>query len=174
MESVSAIVYSTSLRREECLRRLQRHSARPGWKPQPKGTIYAKIRGDRFRLFATGPAYTHNSFAPFFYGRLEEETNGTKIRGSFRMHWYVQGFLMVWFGGLAVMSGVVLFLILFRPNSAWEHGRSPPVWMAAGPVGMMALGAGLVLFCRWLARGQRENLRSFLSEELEAQLNDRI
>jgi hypothetical protein len=167
---MSAVVYSTMLTKDECYRRLQRHNGRAnwgwGWERWEEGTISANVRGDRFRLFGSGPLNIRNSFAPFYYGRLEESSGGTRIKGRFRLHPLVRVFLAVWFGGLAVMEALMLWL----PRSAWGHGRPPPWWAPLGPVAMMMLGYGLILAGGWFARGQLESMQRFLSRELEAQL----
>jgi hypothetical protein len=161
---MSATVYTTDLRKEECIERLQRHAGRGGWVPWVEGTIGARIRGDRFRLFAWGPSNVRNSFAPFFYGRLEGGTGSTRICGRFQFHPIVQAFLVMWFGGLVVGGSLELLL----PSSAWESGRSLPLFVSLVPVGMILLGVCFVMVCRWFARGQMENLRHFLRCELKA------
>ena len=168
---MSATIYTTDLTKEECLRRLQKHTSRGGWVPLAEGwwvpwaegTIAAKIRGDRFRLFAWGPLNTSNSFAPFFYGRLEGGTSGTCTRGRFQFHPLARGYVYLWFGGLVAMCGFLLLL----PQSAWD-GRPPPRYAVLGPIAMILLGVGLVRWCRWLARRQLESLRNFLAHELQA------
>lgn len=137
--------------------------------PWADGTVAAKIRGDRFRLFAWGPRNTGNSFAPFFYGRLEAGTSGTVIRGRFQLHRIVQAFLVVWFGGLIAGGGLVLFL----PPTAWGRGQPLPPLAVLGPAGMLLLGLGFLRLCRRLARGQAESLRCFLARELQAQVRVR-
>ena len=161
---MSATIYTSDLTKDECLRRLQGHTGRSGWTRWAEGTISAKVRGDRFRLFAWGPVNLRNSFAPLFYGRLEEGIGETRIRGRFCMHPIVQAFLFVWFGGLVAGAGLMLFL----PPSALGSGLRPSVFALLGPAGMGLLGLGLVRFGRWLARGQMESLRCFLARELKA------
>ena len=132
--------------------------------PWVEGTIAARIRGDRFRLFACGPSNVRNSFAPFFYGRLEGGTGSTRIRGRFQFHPIVRAFLVMWFGGLVVGGSQELLL----PSSAWESGRSLPLFVTLAPMGMILLGVCFVMVGRWFARGQMENLRHFLKCELKA------
>ncbi len=173
---MSATIYRTDLTKEECLRRLQKHTSRGGWVPLAEGwwvpwaegTIAAKIRGDRFRLFAWGPLNVGNSLAlaPYFYGRLDGGASGTCIRGRFRFHPIIRGYLFVWFGGLVAMCGLLLLL----PQSAWG-GQPPPRYAVLGPIAMMFLGVGLLRWCQWLARRQLESLRNFLAHELQAQLD---
>lgn len=163
---MSAIVYTTDLPKDECLRRLRKHVGRGGWQRWAEGTIAAKIRDDSFRLFAWGPANVRNSFAPFFYGSLQSGADGTSIRGHFRFHPIVRGFRVLWFGGL--MAGCVL--ILFTPQSKWSGGQAPPALAVLAPAAMMFLGFGFVRFGRWLARGQRDSIQNFLIRELEARV----
>ena len=80
---MSATIYTTDLTKDECLLRLQKHTGRGGWARWAEGTIAAKIRGDRFRLFAWGPANVRNSFAPFFYGRFEVVAEAHVFEGVF-------------------------------------------------------------------------------------------
>ena len=161
---------TTELTKEECLRRLQKHTGSAnwgwGWGRWEEGTISTNVHGDRFRLFASGSLNARNAFAPFFYGRLEESGGGTRIAGRFRLHPFLRVFLAVWFGGLTFMVGLLLWL----PRSAWGTERPPPWWAPLGPVAMMLIGYGLILVGRWFAGGQLECIQRFLSRELQAQL----
>ena len=162
---MSAITYTSNLPKDECLRRLLAQRRHGFWTPWAEGTISARVRGDRFRLFAWGAVNLRNSFAPLFYGRLEEVEGKTRIHGRFRMHTLVQAFLFVWFGGLLAGAGLLLFI----PASDWGSGQRPPMFALLGPAIMGLLGFGLVRFGWWLGRGQVESLMSFLTRELEAQ-----
>jgi hypothetical protein len=119
---MSAITYTSDLPKDECVRRLLAQTRQGCWTRWAEGTISARVRGDRFRLFAWGPVNLRNSFAPLFYGRLEEVEGKTRIHGRFRMHTSVQAFLFVWFGGLLAGAGLLLFL----PASAWESDQRRP------------------------------------------------
>jgi len=160
---MSVTIYMSQLTKDECVRQLQEHAGRGCWTQCAEGTISTKIRGDHFRLFAWGSL--RNSFAPLFYGRLEEASGKTRIRGCFRMHPIAQAFLSLWFFGLTAIAALILFL----PSSAWESGRAPSVFAALGPAGMILLGFGFLRFSRWLARGQMESLRRFLKRELSTE-----
>ena len=129
-----------------------------------QGTVVAKLRGDRFRLYAHGPKYVHNSFVPFLYGRLEATNEGSRIVGRFRMHPYVRVFMSVWFGGLVAMSVFVPVLAL---AGRFNNGRPPFIAMVA-PLMFILFGVGLLAFGRWIARGQVSRLLQFLREDLEA------
>jgi hypothetical protein len=162
---MSVDIYTTNLPKDECIRRLQNHAGRIGGSQQwSERTVTAKVRGDRFRLFMRGPANARNSFAPFFYGRFEEGGGKACIRGRFRMHPFVRGFLFLWFGGLMVIGSLIVLL----PATAWGSGRPPPVLVVLGPAGMMLLGYGLVCFGQRLGKGQLASLRCFIERELDA------
>jgi hypothetical protein len=165
---MSRLVYITALSPDECLQRLQARASKrlssSAWSPPEEGTVAAKLRANRFRLFAQGQKYVRNSFVPFFYGRVEASREGTRIIGSFRMHPFVHVFLAIWFGGLAVMA-VVFPVVAFSGN---VQGGKPPFVFVVGPVLMMLLGVGLVAVGRRLSRGQIPRLREFLREELKA------
>jgi hypothetical protein len=74
---MSAMTYTSDLSKDECLGRLQAHTGRGLWTRWAEGTISARIHGNRFRLFAAGSANVRNSFAPFFYGHLEDARSNT-------------------------------------------------------------------------------------------------
>ena len=161
---MSATIYITDLTKDECIRRLQKHSGRNSWTRWAEGTVSAQIRGDHFRLFAWGPVNFRSSFSPFFYGRLEGGNGRTHIRGRFRSHPIARAFLVAWFGVLVAMAGLVLVL----PPSAWGSGRALSPFASLGPAGMILLGLCFVRFGRWLARGQVDSLKGFLAHELRA------
>jgi hypothetical protein len=161
---MSALTYTSNLPKDECVRRLLAQRRQDFWAEWAEGTISARVRGDRFQLFAWGPLNLRNSFAPLFYGRLEEVEAKTRIHGRFRMHTLVQAFLFVWFGGLLAGAGLLLFL----PASAWGSGQRPSMLALLGPAIMGLLGFGLIRFGWWLGRGQVQSLRSFLTRQLEA------
>lgn len=161
---MNATTYTSELPKDECLRRLQAQTGRGVWTRSAEGTISARIRGDQFRLFAWGRPNLRNSFAPFFYGRLERANGKTRVRGHFSMHLLVRAFFFLWFGGLTAVAGLILFL----PSSEWGSGQRPPGFALLGLAVMGLLGFGLVRFGRWLGRGQAETLRLFLARDLQA------
>ena len=168
--NMSRLLYTTKLSADECLQRLQARSQErlsiSAWSLPERGSVFVKVRANRFRLFAQGHKYVRNSFVLFFYGRVEESGDGARIIGVFRMHPLVRVFLLIWFGGLAIMSVVFPFVAFSGKVQAGE----PPVIFVVAPLLMILLGVGLVSFGRWLSRGQVSRLRQFLSEELKATL----
>jgi hypothetical protein len=54
---------------------------------------------------------------------------------------------------------------ILPPQGQFEAGRVP---LLAASVGMMAFGVALVMFSRWLARGEQKAILDFLKVKLEA------
>ena len=122
--------------------------------------ILGKIRGTGFRLQKR--RYYRNSFAPYFYGRLEAADGGTRIEGEFKMHPAARIFMTFWFSFLALFAAAALIL----PSQGQpEAGRLPFLAVAAF---MAAFGVGLIKFSRWLARGEKVAIMDFLKSKLEA------
>lgn len=128
----------------------------------------AKVRGDRFRLFAQGPRFVRNAYAPFLYGRVEAALGGTRIVGRFRMHPLVRVFNFIWYGGLVIMGFLFPVLALSQEFPAGE----PPFWIIIGPWLMILVGLGFEAFGRRIARGQVVRLHQFLRTDLEAAPED--
>ena len=165
-------VYRSDLRLDECLQRLQARCGsawapwRGRWEWPAEGTVWAKIRGRRFRIFAQGPPYIRNSFVPFFYGRLDDKAGGCEIRGRFGIHPIVVAFMTFWFGGLG--AGFVT-MVLGRLSILTLPGIPPPLVVVVAPLGMMLFGIGLLTVGRRSARAQLRELERFLKHELKAQ-----
>lgn len=167
-----AQTYITSLSIEECRSRLTHPKYSPPgfftfnpFTPPPKGTIFVKLRGDRFRLFAAGPKHILNSFAPFFYGSLEALPNGSRIHGRFHMHLFARIFMAIWFALLGFIT-----LLLTSSLFSTEHQLMQPLYVVFGAPLLMALfGIGLVRLCWWFAEEQRQNMQDFIRNDLLAQ-----
>jgi hypothetical protein len=108
--------------------------------------------------------YYSNSFTPFFYGKLAEVDGGTVVEGEFRLHPFIRLFLLFW----------LAFLLLFGASAiivpAPQHPVSdiPRGWFYAGIALLAVVGVAFVQLGRWLARGEREVIHSFLKSTLEA------
>jgi hypothetical protein len=122
-------------------------------------TIIAKINGAKFRL-REKRGYS-NSFAPYFYGEMRANGEGTEISGDFRLHPFVIGFMALWFGMLFVMGGVMISSIV---QLATHHvsAKSNPWIGIFVPVLMMVLGFAMVMFGQWLARNEKVRIIRFL------------
>jgi hypothetical protein len=122
--------------------------------------MLGKIQGNKFRLQKR--RNYRNSFAPFFYGQLTNDGVDTLIVGEFRIHPAAKAFMAAWFAFLLIFS---LMAVILHPQGQFEAGRVP---LLAVSVGMMVFGVALVMFSRWLARGEQRAILDFLKVKLEA------
>jgi hypothetical protein len=132
------------------------------WDSATPGSVLGEFRGPVFRLHTK--KYYSNSFTPFFYGKLAEVDGGTVVEGEFRLHPFIRLFLLFW----------LAFLLLFGASAiivpAPQHPVSdiPRGWFYAGIALLAVVGVAFVQLGRWLARGEREVIHSFLKSTLEA------
>ncbi|MDQ7780467.1 MAG: hypothetical protein RDV41_12295 [Planctomycetota bacterium] len=168
--------YVTGLSLDECAKRIRARTygltgmVKPSWysllgrSERPgEGTVVAELKNDRFRLYAFGPRWLRNSFAPHLYGTIASVVERTRISCRFQMHGAARAFLIVWFGVLAIAVTLVLLAVIssLAPRSVlWE------ALLGAG--GMAAFCLALVGASRYAAHGQRIRLERFLREDLEA------
>jgi hypothetical protein len=133
------------------------------WDAPAPGGVVGEFRGPAFRLHTRN--YYKNSFSPFFYGKLMEADGSTVLEGDFRLHPFIKLFLAFW----------LAFLVLFAASAvivpAPQHAVSGVgrYWFYAGLALLAFLGVGFVQIGRWLARGEREVIQSFLKSTLEAE-----
>jgi hypothetical protein len=107
-----------------------------------------------------------NSFRTFVFVRFYPSGTGSRVHVRYGISPFVTIFMVVWFGLLALIGGG-MFVYAF---GAYLHGNAPrETWVLLGsPAAMVAAGAGLVRFGRWLARNEKGLLTQFLREELSA------
>ena len=99
-------------------------------------------------------------------GALEEDGSETSVRCKFGMRPFVVGFMTFWFGGVVLLSSAGLIMSL---TSSTPHGSNS--WAdAIIPIGMIAFGAGLVGFGRYLARDENAFLTQFVCDTIEARV----
>lgn len=75
----------------------------------------------------------NNSYNPIIRGWMEEDEEGTKIHVTMRMHKFVSGFSVFWFGGVS-------FFFLIGVLLAFAEGLIPALPMVLGPVVMFIFG----------------------------------
>ena len=120
--------------------------------------ILVRSKGTKFRLQKR--RYYHNSYAPFFYGQFIPTGSGTIIEGSFKMHPAAKIAMFVW---CAILASIILIAAL-----APLGGQARPGGTVQVSSFMLLLGLGMVMFGRWLGRGEVRALSEFLHETLEA------
>ena len=162
-----AVTLRTEIPIEECRARLAAGvdverlafswSGHAGSKP-----ILGKFSETGFRLQKR--RYYRNEFAPFFYGRFVSAYRGTVIEGEFRMRPFVRAFIVIWFSFLVFYLAIALIqLAMGRPGV--QEDRVPLLLV---PLCMMAFGVALVMFGRWLGRGEERAIVAFLKSTFEA------
>jgi hypothetical protein len=151
---------ATRLSPDECVRRL-RENVDSWWMLFGKKSVIGRISETRF----TGRVRIsyRNSFQTCVRADIHAEAGGTFIVCRFGMSRFVIAFMAVWFGGVgAGFCGVLLVLL-------HQGGHGADAWSGLGVMTvMLGFGAGLVLFCRWLARDEQAILTRFLCDLLQA------
>jgi hypothetical protein len=99
-----------------------------------------------------------NSFQTVLAATLADDGGGTRLSCRTGMSAFVIVFMCVWFG-LTMLIAIPITNIAIQNHDAWS------VLFNAG---FLAFGAGLVSLGRWLARGEREFLVSFLEDVVDA------
>ena len=133
------------------------------WDAQAPGAVVGEFRDPVFRLHTK--KYYSNSFTPFFYGKLTEVEGGTVLEGEFRLHPFIRLFLLFWLSFLVLFG---LSAIIVPPPQHPDSGLNRCMFYT-GLALLTVLGIGFVQFGRWMARGEREVIHSFLKNTLEAE-----
>jgi hypothetical protein len=152
------IELATRLSPDECVRRL-RENVDGWWMMFGKKPVIGRLSGTRFTGRVRIPY--RNSFQTCVSADIHAEAGGAFIVCRFGMNRFVIAFMAVWFAVAAAgFCGVLLVLL-------HQEGRGGDAWSGlAVMMAMLGFGAGLVLFCRWLAR--EAILTRFLCEVLQA------
>ncbi len=101
-----------------------------------------------------------NSFQTVLAVNLEADGSHTLLKCRSGMSPYVVGFMGVWFA-IVVLIGAVA-------GTAGVAVQGTPWIMAAAPLFMFAFGAAMVVFGRYLARGEHDFLMDFLLKTTDA------
>jgi hypothetical protein len=145
----------------ECLDRL-RGVTQSEWKIFGKSPVVGRI-GERFKLRKRLSGGSYNSFQTFVSGRLIDEGASTRIACRFGMHWFVTLFTVIW---LAPFVTTLIFSLAV--DLATLRIQNPESYLV--PVIFTAFGCGLVCLGRYMARGERQFLRDFLRDTLDARV----
>jgi hypothetical protein len=105
--------------------------------------------------------------APRLVLTLQAEPSGTRFEGTFRMARAAKWFFWVWVTGLLLMYTILL--IAFA-RGAERHGSL--LLLLGGPPILLAFGAGLLVFSRWISRGDDRTMIEFLERVLGTSVQD--
>ena len=148
-----------NLTSEEALGRIQSATDKEAfWTWEHKGSkgFVTKITRNKFCLrkrrprFMNTPFVYRNSFAPLFYGVVEEINDRSKISGCFRMHLSVLLFLLIWFSLIGLQYFQLLPVGFFFSNAQLK--------------GVFIFTICLVLGGKLLGLPEKEETRSFLDD----------
>ena len=108
-----------------------------------------------------------NSFQSILVATLRPERSGTLISGTCGMRSAVRLFMLIWFAGIMLIGGGLLYSTLAAMFSG--AGRQPHDYLLVLiPPGMLVLGFALTKFGRHLARNETQFIRQFLIQTLDA------
>jgi hypothetical protein len=114
--------------------------------------------------------YWHNDFAPFFYGQIQSEGNGTRIEGYFDIARHVRLYMRIWLGAVAIM-GAPIFVLTLLEAAKGRHNVSGDAWVGlAVPPGLVAFGVLLPKVGRWMGRPQERAMLEHIQNTLGARL----
>ncbi len=129
----------------------------------------SSINDDQFVLKKYNRIYA-NTFAPLYFGTLVPAVGrvGTMIQGRFDVTPFVKVGMSVWL--LIAFAGSVSGTLFLLVQMLSGHNiSSDDLMIAIVPIALLAFGATLVTFGRWLGRRDDEQyLMDFLKRTLEA------
>jgi hypothetical protein len=167
MAKPEIIILRSDLAPDECMRRIEA-STEPGSRTifslsGYKGSkpLLVKFEGNQFALWKR--RYYRNDFAPYFFGTLSPDNQGTRLEGHFDMNRWTKIFMRIWIAFALLFSVPVLFAMLSRPiqGNAWVG--------ILFPIGFILFGIFLPKFGRWLGRSEEKFMVEFLEATLAAQ-----
>ena len=145
------------------MRRL-RGTVRSEWALFGRGAVVGRVGDSSFSMRKRLPAFFHNSFQTQVTCRMESEGGATRLHARFGLHFFAAVLMAIWFGFLAA---TMLISIAF----SLDHGTTsiPAFFISLAPVAaMLLLLSGIVAFCRFLARNDRQFLLDFLKDTIQA------
>jgi hypothetical protein len=147
------------LSRQDCVLRLK-SKADPAWSDAVRGSVGE----NSFRLSRRIPY--RNSFQPCVSGTFVDDNGQTRLHCRVGLHPLVQAFCIVWFGVVAIGCGA---MVAAMAGLLPSHTAPAKLWPgAAVPFLMLAAGAGLVGFGKFIGRDDAEFLKDLLRRTLEA------
>jgi hypothetical protein len=99
---------------------------------------------------------------------LLDDGDRTRINCRFHLRLFVRVFSFVWLAGVILIGGAIFVAspaVLVRERSAAPQAAFLGLLV---PLFTMAFFAGLLKFCRYLARGERDYLLRFLQRSVGA------
>jgi len=101
-----------------------------------------------------------NSFQSVLRFHVEPEGAGSRIVCRIGAPWFSRGFMILWMGGIALIGGGITFSTIMSGYYV----------LAVIPLGMLLFGILLVVFGRWLARGEKAFLVDLVAGTVEGRV----
>ena len=132
--------------------------------------VLGEIGVDNFRVQKR--RYWRNDFAPHFYGRLYQETGGTRIEGYFDSPRWAKYFVRIWLA-LAVLGGAPIFVGTLRDRVLGSHYMSGDDWVGLTvPLVLMLFGTVLPKLGRLLGKRDERFMLKHIQNTLTAQIEE--
>jgi hypothetical protein len=147
------------LSREECVSTLKMKTD-AAW----GGTVAGSVNETSFRLRKR--IYYRNSFQYSLSGKLIDDNGQTRLHGRVGLHPFVRAFLAIWFGVVLIGCGWMAVRMAGAISRGTAAANLSPA--DAVPFLMLAGGAALVGFGKYLARDEPAFLIDFLRRSLDA------
>jgi hypothetical protein len=167
MSRSKTIVLRSNFDVSECLRRIREVADEASWTPFSwsgyEGSKDLLLRSDGQDVTIWKRIYYRNDFRPYFYGRLNPETQGARLEGRFNMSLWARTFMTIWLGFVAIAS-VPALMVFFRDSNLPLNRRLFDLI----PVGMFAFGLLLLKFGVWLGKNQERFILDSLQTALSA------
>ena len=126
--------------------------------------VIGDVKGSKLR--ARKRIAYRNSFQTYLSARLIGQGQSTVIQYQFSMHPAVIAFMTVWFAAVILGGGGALVSSLLALVSHSSY-RQPVAWPGIlVPVAMLVFGCGMIAFSRYIARGERQFLITFICSTL--------
>ncbi|MBX2998588.1 MAG: hypothetical protein KF893_08775 [Caldilineaceae bacterium] len=129
---------------------------------QSNDEFLGKVVNYGFKLWRSRRyAQSRNTFAPILYGVVRADGEGSRIEGHFQLNPVMRLFLLVWFGGTAVMAAIFLIGGALRATPESSALDALPYLIPA----LLPLIGWLIL--RWQQRKGREDemkIQSWIEE----------
>jgi hypothetical protein len=130
-----------------------------------KQAFLSRVDANRFRL-RKRISY-RNSFARHLVALLTPDSGGTRIEAHFAMSFFVRGFMIMWFGLLAVIE-ISAIITTAAPLSLGRHLSTDQYVSLLLPTGMLIFGWLLVSFGLRLSRKAEREMIEFVEHTLAA------
>jgi hypothetical protein len=131
-----------------------------------KQAFLSKVDGNRFRLRKR--IFYRNSFARHLSALLAPDLAGARIEAHFAMSFFVRGFMIIWFGFLALVEISAIITTARALLTSGRHLSTDECMLLVVPTAMLIFGWLLVSFGLRLSRKAEREMIEFVENTLAA------